>query len=317
MRISLILGMVGCAPATATLGTIDDPIPDAPAPTDSTTDIPPEETPTDSPPDPTSEPPPASIDPTTRGPFDVTTTRDVFDASCELPYAAVRPVGVDPFAVAVLAHGFLLDSSSMTGWAEHWASWGVAVAVPDLCHSSIFDSDAALNGSDMAELGEHLAGGLPIVYAGHSAGGLAALLAPANSPHAVAVLGFDPVDDILGSGLAAAPDVDIPVAGIYAEDETCNAFGNGLDAFGAAPSHRLLRAVGTDHCDYTNPYESLCDIACANGTADPEVTVDVLEGLSLAWIAWHTGERPDLAVYWQPESAELGAWIDAGLVAIP
>ena len=70
-------------------------------------------------------------------------------------------------------------------------------------------------GHDMAQLAATL-GSVHPIFAGHSAGGLSAFLAAADTPAALGVLGLDPVD-ASDAGSSAASDIDGPAYAILGE----------------------------------------------------------------------------------------------------
>ena len=76
--------------------------------------------------------------------------------------------------------------------------------------------------SDAIALATELAGGGKVIYAGHSAGGLSAVLAAKAATSSLAVLGLD-LTDADGLALAAANDVTVPALGLIGEPSSCNA----------------------------------------------------------------------------------------------
>lgn len=233
------------------------------------------------------------------GPFAVET--DSGSASlpgCQMGYDLRTPAGMPEAPVVVLAHGFQGNRASMAGWADHWASWGVRVVTPDLCHASILDTDHAQNGADLNGLVAELAIG-PVVYAGHSAGGLAAVVAAAGDDTTVALLGLDMVDNA-DLGADSAPGVSAPAFDLVGEPSQCNTTNNGLAVFGAMPQGRALRVADSDHCDFQNPADFLCGITCAPGSGgfDDATIQATVYGLSTAVVLWQTGVDATGAQWW-------------------
>lgn len=249
------------------------------------------------------------------GPFTVDTTPGSLSLpGCAMDYDVFTPTGVASPPTAVLAHGFQGNRGSMAGWAAHWASWGVRVVTPDLCHATIIDSDHAQNGDDVFALAQAVGDG-PVLYAGYSAGGLAAVLAAAQDPAAVALLGFDMVDSG-GLGAAAAAAVAAPAHDIVGEAAMCNSSANGVPVFGAVADATTVRIFEADHCDFQNPGDALCGLCTApNSEHTPEQIRATILGLSTAAVLLRTGLDASGHNWWFPGGDEYDAMIAAGELA--
>ncbi|MEM9459763.1 MAG: hypothetical protein AAGF11_36640 [Myxococcota bacterium] len=252
------------------------------------------------------------------GPHAVDTSAGTAQLStgCSMGYDLRTPAaGGDP-PVVVLAHGFQGNRGTMAGWAEHWASWGVTVITPDLCHATIFDSDHAQNGADLQALVDELGLG-SVVYAGYSAGGLASVIATAGDAEALALLGLDMVDaDDLGA--MAAPGVSVPAFDILGEPSMCNTTNNGLAVFQAAGG-QVLRVTEADHCDFQSPADFLCGLTCngTNAQFDDETIAAAVRGLSTAVVLWQTGLEPTGAQWWTPGSPYYEELAGLGILQQP
>lgn len=247
------------------------------------------------------------------GPYSVARVEGATDTSCDMEWTAFAPEGVEPTALVILSHGWARSRSQTAGWGAHFASWGLAVVTPDLCHASLLDVDHEQNAADLLVLATE-AEGLPVLYAGHSAGGLASLLAAAQDPAALGVLGLDLVDsDDLG--LDAAPKVLIPVAGLIGEAGPCNAENNADPAFRAAPGADTLRVLGAGHCDFESPTDWGCETFCDGGAAPDSVVGPAITGLSTAWLLWRSGAEPAAAEWWTPGESWYDDLSDAGVIA--
>lgn len=201
----------------------------------------------------------------------------------------------------VLSHGFLRSSDNVADWAEHYASWGVGVVAPSLCHLSITDADHAANGAELVALVEVLGLDAP-VYVGHSAGGLASLLAAASDPSAVGLVGLDLVDsDELG--LAAAPSVAAPTFALAADPGACNAEGNGLDAVALIDGSRVAHLTGATHCDLESPSDDLCEALCGGEGSEvsSEEQRDAVRALSLAAVLASDGDAASEQDWWEAD----------------
>jgi dienelactone hydrolase len=196
-------------------------------------------------------------------------------AGCALEYELWRPDEGTGVGVVILAHGFLRDLRSMRGWAEHFASHGFQAIAVSLCQSTPFDGRHAGNAADLRVLLDTLAPDHPgpRVYAGFSAGGLAALLAAHADPRASAVLALDPVDS--GGLLAALPPTGLPGLVLFAEPSSCNADSNAEAPLSAWPALVSERIANATHCHFENPSSRACEWLC--GRVTPRAASEAIE----------------------------------------
>ncbi|MEM7158110.1 MAG: hypothetical protein AAF799_35035 [Myxococcota bacterium] len=253
------------------------------------------------------------------GPFsvDVTTGNAPLSTGCSMNYDLYAPAGEADAPVVVLAHGFMGNRASMAGWADHWASWGLTVVAPDLCHATILDADHPQNGDDLRALVTELdLGG--VIYAGYSAGGLAAVLAAAQDDQTVALLGLDMVDNS-GQGAAAAANIDVPAFAIAGEPSSCNESSNGPPIFLSTPQGLALRITEADHCDFQSPADFLCGLTCSgtNNQFDDASIQAAVRGLSTAVVTWHSGVEPTGTQWWTPGAPYYEELFDLGIVQVP
>lgn len=202
---------------------------------------------------------------------------------CALAYETYRPTQGGE-SMVFLAHGFLRNLERMRGWAEHWASHGVAVTVLSLCNSTLVAGHHDRNAEDIVALAQMLHDG-PLIYAGFSAGGLAAHVAAANDTRTIGYLGLDSVDH-RGLARETTPRSDYPALLLLAEPSSCNGKNNMLDATAGVPDLAALRIKNSTHCHFENPYDSRCEIAC--GSVRPResqiVLIETVRSLATAWI---------------------------------
>ena len=189
-------------------------------------------------------------------------------------YSIYTPINFSNPPTVILGHGFARGPDKMTGWAEHLASWGIEVLLPSLCHYNIFAGvDHEMNGQNMKELGE-LHGSSNIIYAGHSAGGLAAIIAASMDENALGILGLDTTDtenvpgvpDFIGQQYANT----IHGIGFYihGESSSCNSENNGLALFEMMDEFYIIKVEGADHCDFEFPTDVICEMSCENTNTD-------------------------------------------------
>lgn len=252
------------------------------------------------------------------GPYEVETGTgsEEVDTDCALAWTRYAPVGVDSGGTVILAHGFSRAAENMSGHAEHLASWGLTVLTPDLCHSSFTDADHVQNGLDLVALATALGADAPL-YAGHSAGGLAALVAAAEDDGAQGVLGLDPVNDFSGSGSGYGARVTAPVAGLFGESSACNSNNNGVEMYTAAPDATAMRVTEADHCDFENPTDSACTAFCAGTNeafSDADIQSTVIT-MATAWLLWRSGLDAGGAAWWTPGEAKRDSLESGGAIS--
>ena len=164
----------------------------------------------------------------------------------------------------VLAHGFLREPASLSGYARALAADGRIAIVPAL--PSRVDSRA--NGRALAGLVARLREGAwghrveRVVLVGFSAGGLSALLA-AGTPGVAGYIGLDAFDRPSGAGREAARALGVPAILLHGPPAFCNAYNISApwrEAF--AHRERDLRVEGASHCDFEWPTNSGCTLAC-------------------------------------------------------
>jgi len=216
--------------------------------------------------------------------------RSVF--GCRVDFELHRPVGGADGATVVMAHGFLRSLASMRGWAEHLASHGVATAVVSFCNSTPFAGRHDRNAVDLRAVADAVrpAGGA-VLYAGFSAGGLAALLAAGDDPDAVALLALDAVDS---GGLAVlATGLTVPALFLAAEPSSCNAQGNMLPLAAGLSAARIVPVPNATHCHFEDPYAVACERLC--GRVEPpeaaEAIRDAIRALATEWVLEQAGRR--------------------------
>ena len=185
---------------------------------------------------------------------------------CTLDYRLYQGGAAEGGALVVLAHGFLRSQKRMRTLAATLAGSGALVATLDFCNASPWDGSHAQNGLDMIRLARAL-DAKRVVYAGFSAGGLAAVIAGRVDPKAIGVVTLDLVET-QGLGVRAAKGLDIPLLALAGEPTNCNALDNGRAVFAATDWARVQRIVGAGHCDFEAPTDRLCELVCADPDGD-------------------------------------------------
>lgn len=249
------------------------------------------------------------------GPYTYSTSTGTDNGgSCSLPYSLMTPDGVTDPQLVVLGHGFMRSADNMVGWAQHFASWGFEVAVPSLCHSSIFDVNHAENGLDMVALATALGGNA--IFSGYSAGGLSAVVAAASSSDAVGLLGLDATDGGFNDNSLYASGLTIPVMGIAGEPSLCNSENNGVDLYQNAASSLMVRVTEADHCDFEAPTDMGCEALCQgtnNQFSNEEINNSILS-LSTAALFWISTQDPAAAEWWTSGGEAYDSLLSSGRI---
>lgn len=195
------------------------------------------------------------------------------------------PDAAGPLPVIVWAHGFGRGPEHHAGAAAQAASWGFLVAVPKL--PSFIDHPA--NGSwivgTLLPEARRLAGSdaVPVGLVGHSAGGLATLVA-ASLVQVDAWVGLDAVDDRGGTGADVDDSVMAPALLLRAPSASCNADGNsGMWRTGG--TRWTVTVEDSNHCDFESDTDSTCELFCG-GAADP-FRQDLVRAYAIGWLVHH------------------------------
>ncbi|MDF1522121.1 MAG: hypothetical protein P1P87_04800 [Trueperaceae bacterium] len=211
---------------------------------------------------------------------------------CTVRYEVHEPVGEVADVAVVWSHGFLRDLDSMRGWAELAASHGLRSAVVSTCASTPFSGRHDRNAEDLRAVAAAAFGAeAPVVYAGFSAGGLAALLAAAADARAVGVLGLDAVDS--GDLAATALGFERPALFLAGEPSSCNAQGNLVPVAERLADARVVPVPYATHGDFELPYDPAVDRLC--GRVDPPEARDALRaavrGVAIGWLLEQAAAR--------------------------
>ncbi len=217
--------------------------------------------------------------------------------------------------VVVLTHGFGRARANMNGWARHLASHGFHAYSVDLC-SNFLLIDHEKNGRALAQFANARFLGNDVVFVGYSAGGLAAVLAAKDADGAVGVFGLDMVDsngtgggpippsNDPNFGATAAPDLDVPFWGIKGTPSSCNADGNGVAVYEAAPDGVVLELMDAGHCDFERP-KNQGSLPCTFGCPDPTPSAltdreqqDLLAAMLTSFVQWRAGVGNQPGAFW-------------------
>jgi dienelactone hydrolase len=210
---------------------------------------------------------------------------------CSLAYEVHEAEDPRPGATVVLAHGFLRDLGTMRGWARHLASHGLRTVVVSLCNATPWGGRHERSAIDLRDVANALrpSDGAGVIYAGFSAGGLAALLAAADDPGARAYLALDAVD---GGGRAARARWAGPSLFLMAEPSSCNAHSTLEPTAREIAPEGVIRIPNATHCHFEDPFDPLCAWVCGRvepPAADAAIR-DTIRSLATAWLLRHAAE---------------------------
>jgi pimeloyl-ACP methyl ester carboxylesterase len=169
-------------------------------------------------------------------------------AGCTLQVGTFTPAVARADAAVVIAPGFAIgpglgsSRDALDTLGEHLASWGLVTHTVSLCTNG-GSIDHVRNDEALAAFGALLE--VPVLYAGFSAGGLAAMLAAARAADAEALLALDAVDT--GELAAGALDaLEVPVHALVGEPSSCNSDGNMLAVYRGRAA-RVLKVNMAQH----------------------------------------------------------------------
>lgn len=211
------------------------------------------------------------------------------------------PVVDGPRPGVVWSHGFARGPQFHVAAAERAASWGfvvAAVALPSF-------SDHAANGAFIADSAlPEVDAGAGVFVVGHSAGGLASLVAAA-AYEVTAYVGLDPVD-AEELGLATAPSVTIPALVLHGVASACNAEANSWDW--PLPNAWQVAVTDATHCDFESNTEAGCEAFCGDADAARQ---ELIQAYAVGWLMHHSGQGADA---WIEGGAQATADIAAGRI---
>ena len=126
------------------------------------------------------------------GPHEVVISVDNFTLSSgqSIEYTFYTPADINHITQITLVHAFSRNMDSYYELAEHYASWGLGVITMNLFYSSIFDNDPFQDAIDLREVSDYFSDGRPVIYIGHSAGAMRAIVAATEDTNAIAILGL-------------------------------------------------------------------------------------------------------------------------------
>lgn len=196
-------------------------------------------------------------------------------SGCIIDYRRYQPEHPRVKGMVILGHGFLRSQEHMAGMAGALASAGLVAVTLDFCQARPWDGGHYGNGLDMVRLARQLGAGR-VVYAGFSAGALAALIAGRQDPGTLGIITLDLVDDH-GLGLRMVEGLGKPLVGLMGEPSRCNAQANGLPILAASRLGHTERIAGAGHCDFETPSDWLCELLCGPSGQVPGINRMIIQ----------------------------------------
>jgi MYXO-CTERM domain-containing protein len=182
------------------------------------------------------------------------------------------PAGAPPFPAVALGHGYQNSKDNEEGLARQLAAAGILVVAPQFpiylrCGTADHSRNATILLAALdAQVTAGAADATRLGLGGHSAGGLAALLAAARREVRV-VVQLDGVD-VTNLGLLQAGNVHAPTLFLRAEPATCNYLENGTAWYAPQTGPKAhLTVTGAAHCDPQEPESSVCSLSCGGYSA--------------------------------------------------
>jgi hypothetical protein len=208
-------------------------------------------------------------------PIDPLTGTLASEYGCQLDYEYYQPTQPKAVTTVILAHGFMRNLESMRGWALHWQTHDIATVIVSLCNSNLLNGHHQRNSDDLIALRANLLLENTI-YAGFSAGGLAAYLAALRDFGASGYLGLDSVD----SGALAKNDsrkLRVPALFLVAGPSVCNARNNMRETI-SKHAYQVSHIEGATHCHFESPYDKHCGWLCGRTSTQKtaEIQVDIM-----------------------------------------
>jgi hypothetical protein len=183
---------------------------------------------------------------------------------CTIHFTHYLPRNVKGELTLILGHGFLRDQSNMAGLARAVADFGVPVVTLHFCNMSLVKGNHEKNAHDMTLLTKHIAVRKP-VYAGFSAGALAALVAAEQDDSTVAVILLDLVD---AAGLVQRSLInaeDLTVYALTGAPSACNRQAAATKILEEFKQVEVADFANASHCDFESPTDWLCKQLCGRG----------------------------------------------------
>lgn len=188
----------------------------------------------------------------------------ISNTGCRFDYRIYQPTRAGTATSIIIGHGFLRDQDNMAGLSRALAKRGVPVITLDFCNMQVWNGNHETNAQDMRDLAVRLGRGDNIIYAGFSAGALAAILAADDNTRAILALDLVDQNEL---ALQAIKQRSVPLIGLSGPASGCNANNQSNPVFSARNDEQLEQLSiipGASHCEFESPTNWLCDLLCGD-----------------------------------------------------
>ncbi len=185
-------------------------------------------------------------------------------AGCEFDYRVYQPTRATTTTSIIIGHGFLRNQDNMVGLSRALANRGIPAITLNFCNMRPWNGHHERNARDMRHLATLLGRAHDIIYAGFSAGALAAVLAADNNTRAIMALDLVDQNNL---GLDAIKKLSVPLLGLSGPPSACNANNQSNAVFSSRNERRSGSpgiVPGASHCEFESPSNWLCAVACGD-----------------------------------------------------
>ncbi|MEM7256017.1 MAG: alpha/beta hydrolase [Pseudomonadota bacterium] len=194
--------------------------------------------------------------------------RDMLSSRSGCHYLAVykKPVVARVGFTVILGHGFLRSQRHLVDLSDAIAKAGIPVITLDFCAMRLWSGHHVFNAAEMRAVAGHY-NVQPVVFAGHSAGALAAVLAAAEHPHTVGMVLLDYVDQP-PLGRDALDRTKTPAVALFGGPTSCNNNAREVPLLRQRENTIVEHFNTASHCAFESPTSLSCQWFCGRSKGD-------------------------------------------------
>lgn len=199
------------------------------------------------------------------------------EQGCQFAYRVFEPATPISPSTVMMGHGFLRNQDRLIALSRALANAGIRTVTLNFCNMQPWNGNHRANAADMRNLAAELDRVNDVIFAGFSAGALAAILASDQRTKAIFLLDFVDQSDL---GATALASLGVPLSGLHGPPSDCNANNAGkvvIDDYLAtrkniATGYELIESAS--HCEFESPSNWLCNLVCSDNDSpsDNETT---------------------------------------------